>query len=371
MIVQRHTLPKYVGILFARLGTILLIGVMCLNVSARAQESQRFAWLPLITSPELPSVYWGVAIQGVPTDMTKLYAFEDKVKKRVSIVHWGHPWAVNGAYREFLEGEYTNLRAHGAIPMISWASWDSSVGGSQPEYQLRDIYQGKHDPFIRQWANDAKAWRYPLFLRFNHEMNGWWFPWSEQLNGNQPGDFVKAWRHVHDIFAQVGASNVTWVWCVNATGYPQLTPPEQLYPGDAYVDWVAIDGYNFGADGTDGWKTFSQVFKRMYGEIITIAPNKPIMIAEIASSEDGGPLGRPDSKAAWIADAFAVQLPQNFPKIKAVVWFNSNVSNSTREWPIESSQASIAAFSSALGSGYYSANEFADLSTSPIAPLTP
>ena len=33
-------------------------------------------------------------------------------------------------------------------------------------------------------------------------MNGWWWPWSEQLNGNNPGEFVAAWRHVHDIFVQ-------------------------------------------------------------------------------------------------------------------------------------------------------------------------
>ncbi len=33
------------------------------------------------------------------------------------------------------------------------------------------------------------------------------------VNGDQPGEFVAAWRHVHDIFTSVGATNATWVWC--------------------------------------------------------------------------------------------------------------------------------------------------------------
>lgn len=45
----------------------------------------------------------------------------------------------------------------------------------------------------------------------------WQFPWSEKPDGNQPGDYVKMWRHVHDIFNQEGTKNVTWVWCPNIT----------------------------------------------------------------------------------------------------------------------------------------------------------
>jgi beta-mannanase len=30
-------------------------------------------------------------------------------------------------------------------------------------------------------------------------MNGNWFSWSERTNVNQPGEYVAAWRHVHDI----------------------------------------------------------------------------------------------------------------------------------------------------------------------------
>ena len=56
---------------------------------------------------------------------------------------------------------------------------------------------------------------HPFFLRWGHEMNSDRFPWSEDANGNRRGEFVQAWRHIHDIFTSVGASNVSWVWCPN------------------------------------------------------------------------------------------------------------------------------------------------------------
>jgi beta-mannanase len=114
--------------------------------------------------------------------------------------------------------------------MIDWLSWDASKGANQADFRLATIASGKHDSTIRQWATGAKAWGHPLFLRFDHEMNGnWQFPWAEQLNGNKPGDYVKAWRHVHDVFAaSVGATNITCVWCPNVSGGTPR-PMSQLY----------------------------------------------------------------------------------------------------------------------------------------------
>jgi len=75
-------------------------------------------------------------------------------------------------------------------------------------------------------------------------MNGNWYPWSEQVNGNHPSQFVQAWQHVHDIFTKLGVTNVTWVWSPNVE-YGGSIPLSELYPGSNYVDWVGIDGYNW------------------------------------------------------------------------------------------------------------------------------
>lgn len=91
--------------------------------------------------------------------------------------------------------------------MITWGSWDYCCGTNQPKFSLKVIAGGRYDNYLNQWSKAAAAWGHPLFLRFDPEMNGAWEEWSELVNGNRPGDFVKMWRHVHDIFVKNGATN--------------------------------------------------------------------------------------------------------------------------------------------------------------------
>ena len=86
-----------------------------------------------------------------------------------------------------------------------------------------------------------------------------------------------------------------------------------------------------------------------------------MMIGETASTELNG------SKAAWITDALTVQLPQNFPKIEALLWFNVGADN--MDWYIESSPSAQAAFAAGLASNYYATSDSINLDISPIPPL--
>jgi beta-mannanase len=245
------------------------------------------------------------------------------------------------------------IRQHGSIPFLSWASDSYPVTTDEPNFQLADVVAGAYDTYIRSFAAAAKAWGHPFFLRFNWEMNGDWFPWAESANGNQPGDSVAAWRHVHDIFASVGASNATWVWCPNV-GY--ATNLAARYPGDAYVDWTCLDGYN----RAQPWKSFTSLFGASYQLITTsIAPSKPMIVGETGATEAGG------SKSWWIADALTVVRTQ-FPKIKGFVYFDKF---GTMDWPIETSSTAQAAFASGIASPAYARNRFASIKTSPIPPL--
>src|SRR5712691_10381640 len=98
-----------------------------------------------------------------------------------------------------------NVRGHGSIPMGSREPWGDRRGTvNQPAYSLQNIINGNFDAYITIWARDSKAWGHPYFLRFAAEMNGNWFSFSEGVNGNTPGQFVKAWRHVHDLFTAQG-----------------------------------------------------------------------------------------------------------------------------------------------------------------------
>lgn len=327
-----------------------------------------------ITPPR--SIYWGAWISGdtydknsnPPWNTTAIDIFEQNAGKNVSILHWGQSWwHCNGVceYQLFdlQKGEYDAVRRRGTIPLVDWASYDYAAPDLvyQPQFSLSTIIAGQHDEYIRQWAAQAKAWGHPFFLRFNWEMNGDWFPWSERVNGNRPGEYVQAWRHVHDIFQEVGADNVTWVWCPNVVG-PETIPLDTLYPGDDYVDWVCMDGYNTGEHPSRSgrWQTFEELFTKTYYALQVLAPTKPIMIAEFASTEVGG------SKADWIKDALTRAVPEVFPKIQAVVWFNWNVRGI--DWAIESSADAQKAFAESIASRYYAKNRFSQLEISPIPP---
>lgn len=328
----------------------------------------------LIFEPK--SIYWGAFIKGntydlgdAPWNTTTIDMFELHAQKKLSILHWGQPWwhcYFSCGYQPFRYqvAQYDLVRNRGYIPLVDWASWDFAVQPQhdQPDFALSTIIRGDHDTHIREWATEAKHWGHPFFLRFNWEMNGHWYPWSEKRNGNQPGEFVQAWRHVHEIFREVGASNVTWVWCPNVL-YNNSIPLEQLYPGDAYVDWTCMDGYNSGTHpaNPDRWRRPNELFAPTYEQLLEIAPAKPIMIAEVASTEVGG------SKAAWISDFLTVQLPHFFSRVEAVVWFNWN--HGGMDWAIESSLAAQEAFAEGVSSSYYAENEFADIDSAPIPSL--
>jgi beta-mannanase len=351
-------------------------------LGSSASQLSKIVYLPLVMGePGAPThlshVYWGAMVDGQPPTTAGLQpggafdAFEARAGKKMAILHWGQPWQMNGSDVPFQTAYFDNTRNHGSIPLLDWGSFALGGGAIQPDFRLSTITSGQHDGYIHKWAAAAKAWGHPFFLRFDWEMNGnWQYPWSAQLNGNTVADYIQAWRHVHDIFIQAGATNATWVWCPNISGGTTL-PMASLYPGVAYVDWTCLDGYN----KYDTWLSFNTVFTgsginwlyNSYQEILTVAPTKPILVGETASLEagDGGA-----KKAGWIADALSTQLRNNFPKIKAVVWFNWD-SNSPdyATLPVESSPASIGAFASAIGSSYYAANEFANLDVSPIPPL--
>jgi mannan endo-1,4-beta-mannosidase len=256
-----------------------------------------------------------------------------------------------------------DVRSHGSIPFFSWSSQSTPSMINEPDFQLSDVIAGTYDEFIREFAEDARDWGHPFFLRFNWEMNGNWFPWSEGVNGNQPGEYVTAWRHVHDIFTSVGA-DPSWVWCPNIDPGEEFRDIASMYPGDAYVDWTCLDGYNWGLAPyrPAGWRTFDQLYGSTYQRIVDqIAPSKPMVIGEVGSTEHGG------SKAAWIQDMLA-KLPTTYPKVRGLLWFNRHAEGEPMDWSIETSSSSIEAFSSGIQDPAYVGNEFESLPSGPIEP---
>lgn len=240
--------------------------------------------------------------------------------------------------RDLPIGALDRIHSDGAIPFITWEPWDPDQDlRVQPDFQLRDIIDGSHDGLIWRWATQAASYDKPLMIRFAHEMNGDWYPWSEAVNGNRPGEFVAAWRHIHEIFEVAGADNVTWVWNPNVET-PWSLPLAGLFPGHDVVDMVAIDGYNAGtALPWGGWRSAESILGWALADLRAAAPGLPVIIGETASTESGG------DKAGWIRDMFS-WLDSDNPDISMVIWFDEPKETA---WWVGSSQWSALSFAEA------------------------
>lgn len=288
------------------------------------------------------AVALGAFIANAPGDPSQIDAYTSMVGVTPAIVMWYQDWATAGN-SAFDPVKMDAVANRGAMPMITWEPWDPAAGVNQPAYRLGAITSGAHDDFVRQWARAAAGWRRPLYLKFAHEMNGDWYPWAANANGNSAAQYSAMWKHVRAIFLQEGATNVRWVWSPNVM-YNGSTSFTQIYPGDAAVDWVGLDGYNFGTSQSwSRWTTFADLFGPSYDAIAQMT-RKPMLIGEMGSSELGG------DKAAWITQGLLSDVPKRFPRLHAIIWFDANKET---DWRVNSSSASLAAFSAAAKSPTY------------------
>jgi hypothetical protein len=322
---------------------------------------------PAAVAKKQRGAYWGAWIGSQltggqpPWDMTAVTGFESLATKGLSLLEFSGPFTeCDAAGCEpylFPDYEVSTIRNYGAIPVFSWGSQPTPVpvGLVDPNYQLTDIAAGAFDGYLRQFAEEARTWGHPFFLRFNWEMNGNWFLWSEGVNGNPRGSYVAAWRHVHDIFTAVGATNADWLWCPYADPSRRLPPMSRFYPGDAYVDWTCLDGYNWAGAvvNPQPWAGFDQIFRPSYEELIhSIAPKKPVMLGEMASGGGGA------RKALWITDMFR-QLRTNYRRVRALIWFDQ-VDRGV-QWPIETSPLIVKAFARGVRQAGFKHNRYGNI----------
>ncbi|MDQ7810861.1 glycosyl hydrolase [Amycolatopsis sp. A133] len=224
---------------------------------------------------------------------------------------WADDWVAAGATRADLAG--------GRIPLINWGPFGVSFD---------DLAAGELDDTVEARADGVKTLGAKVIVDFAAEMNE-----EEGWGGHSPAKYIAAYRHIHDVFAARGVTNVVWAWCPNNTDTPGAPPATAYYPGDEYVDWTGVDGYNWGtSEAGFGWQSFEEVFADSYGKLAAL--RKPIIIGEMASDETGG------DKARWVGDVVPA-LQRRFPLVKAVVWFDVE---KERRWQITSSVPSLAAY---------------------------
>ena len=262
----------------------------------------------------------GAHIDGTPQrGINEFLAVEQQVGP-LEIVHWFQAWG--GGYGAFEPPWLDLVSASGKTGLITWEPWALTGEAHQPAYNAESIAAGAHDDYIRSWADGfAARTDGPWYLRPMHEMNGDWYPWSGGVEGNDPIAFRAAWAHVHDLFRARGAGDVVrWVWCplVDDRARP-AAPFEAYYPGEAFIDVLALDGYNWGASHPQngGWRSPREVFDTALERLMALGP-QPVWLAEIGCAPDGG------DKAAWIDELgdLARVFARSRRPLEAVVFFN-------------------------------------------------
>lgn len=287
------------------------------------------------------------------------------------------PLAVINLFSSFDQGwgnlntQASNIVSRNATPMITWMP----VTSNRPEANLLgEITAGQWDSYINGWISNLKLWQasYPadkrptVLLRFAHEFNGNWYPWSNDPNGLQA-----AWRYLHNRFAQAGVSGVEWVWCANNVSVDSYNDVGRYYPGNDVVNWTALDGYNWGSNYSfTQWKGFAETFSIPYAKLVSTWPDKPVLLAEVASAEptdlpnpaygqDGSDSDAGQSKEAWVQDMYT-RIMTEYPAIRAVAWFNTN---KELNWALNGvGNTGLGAYNSLVANPYY-AGVFTPLNT--------
>lgn len=359
---RRATVGIFAGAASALFGSAARTGA---KRKKKKKKSERSRQKSSFAGDDRPHVALGAYVPRALDDPSVLKSFSKSIGRDVDYAVWYETWS-NGSFGSDARAYLDSIDDQGLSAFITWEPYDPHGPTiDQPTYRLSRIINGSFNAYIDGWANGLKGYRKPVFLSFAHEMNGGWFPWGAGVNGNKPGEYIDAWRHIHDRFASRGATNVRWIWNPNVV-FPDIPASlADVYPGNGYVDWFGMNGYNWGTSVfrescscRSSWETFDEVFAETYRQLVNLG-NKPIVIGETASSEEGG------KKRRWIKDAFLREIPGNYPRIRAVTWFNEVATGldtvkpgvvkptAKVDWRVTSSAKSRKAFAAAVKHAYY------------------
>ena len=224
------------------------------------------------------------------------------------------------------------------VTLEPWSLASSRGQVDQPQYSLASIIDGDHDVALRAIASRLGALRRPFYLRFAHEMNAWWYPWCEAVNGNRPGQYVHAWRHVHQLFSSETGVPIRWVWSPNrlvTSSHYKIPTLAELFPGGDVVHVLGMTGYSH--DDPSPLVTFGPTVDQLKH-----LSSLPLVLSEIGA--EGG------SQASWIRQL--QPFLRHDPRIQGFVYFETSPSTTgaTGDYQIATSPRATSAFKEMLRS---------------------
>lgn len=183
---------------------------------------------------------------------------------------------VDDAIRKSREGYIIVLMWHAVRPIedepvkfstsiqgkLTGAEWHDLI---TPGTEINERWKSQVD-VIAYYLKQLRDAHVPVLWRPYHEMNGGWFWWGRKKGEN---GYKKLYRMMFDRFVNFHKlNNLLWIYGANEVSPPNVDSYDTYYPGDDVVDILATDIYH------------SNFAQEQYGQLLALAKNKPIAIAE-------------------------------------------------------------------------------------------
>jgi hypothetical protein len=322
------------------LTTLALPAVQASSAGGRAAPTSRMApaarsaTLPRLAVPPSGCRYHGVYPGGRSGNeddirLSDVTSYETTAGAPAAWVYFSNNWYRS---RAFPMSQARWIDQHGAVPFIRLMLRHNTNElkpsyGPDRSFPLRAIVHGRFDASLHRWGVAARRFGRPLLVEYGTEANGFWFSWNATHNGRATGAalFRAAFRHIVTVIRDAGASNISWVFHVNNDDQPARpwNRMERYYPGDRYVDWLAVSDYG-AVQPNEHWnRSFRAGLVAAYRRLTALAPGKPIAVAEFGVTK-GNPRVDP---VAWASRAFDALASGNFPAIRGFAWWNERWSN--------------------------------------------
>ena len=343
-----------IGVLLVALSLVMLQN--CGSSGGGGGNSTHVDVLPIIPST---GVYIGGILKVGQTTIDEFNSLTG-IKHKVFMEFLQFPDVLNTSGAEYakIADFIAACKAANAIPMLTLETFGTDT---VPWYESYTADQ------INEFALMLYNFNVSMFLRWNHEMNGSWYPW-----GQQPTTYIAKFQEFADVIHSE-AKNVAIAWTPNqGWGYPWAggtysispsspdysvldtnkdgvvndldDPYSPYYPGDDYVDWVGFSFYHWGngsnrgvneVPSTDKWGQANGIGNTIpnFHDIYAVGHDKPMMIAEISalynvSGSMGGDASEANIKKEWITQVYNltndenVKIDESLPSIHMILWFS-------------------------------------------------
>ena len=167
-------------------------------------------------------------------------------------VSWNAPWAKQQQrYGAALPDVILSIGQMPSDPTQNH-SWDEKLAWENATWQK----EADNDPVIMGYfAGYAKEVDdlgfQSVIIRLGYEFDGGWNPFGNlNVMSKMPGNYIKSWQNIVAAMRKADTRHVIRGFFWNPTDGNVQIDQFAYYPGDAFVDFVGFDEYDFGYNGT-------------------------------------------------------------------------------------------------------------------------